>query len=171
NLVEFIEVYKEGSTLVIHTKEGFDLDPSRELIVHVTAPAYRNIDASGQCEIIGVTPITGSEPLSIEVSGQGTISMQVDVPRLSTDISGQGDVFIKGRATEFFSEVSGSGTIKCLDLITDNTTLDISGSSDVEITANKQLNVDASGASTVHYRGNASVSQNTSGASTVKKVG
>jgi hypothetical protein len=73
--------------------------------------------------------------------------------------------------TDFNASVSGQGDVKCFDLVTENTSLDISGGSDVEISANKQLNIEASGSSSVRYKGNASVSQNISGAGSVKKVG
>lgn len=172
NLLSYLDVFTDGNTLVIRTKQGYNLDPSKDIVAYVSAPVFKDLDASGQCDIIGDGPIEGNEPLSIQVSGQGTIKMEVNLPKLSTDISGQGEVELKGSATDFVSQVSGQGNIKCFDLITNNTTLDISGSSDVQITVNKELNVDASGSSTVEYKGNGTVRKNdTSGSSSVKKVG
>lgn len=170
NLQPYLDVYTDGSTLVIRTKEGYNLDPSKDIIAYVSAPVFRDIDLSGQCDIIGDGPLSGSEPLNIHVSGQGDVSLEVHLPKLSTDISGQGNVRIKGEATDFHASVSGQGDVKCFDLVTDNTTLDLSGGSDVEVTANKQLNIDASGSSSVQYKGNANVNQNISGSGSVKKV-
>lgn len=171
NLQSFLEVFTDGNRLVIRTRQGYNLDPSRDIVAYVTAPAFTNIDLSGQCDIIGDGPLSGNEPLSIDVSGQGDINLEVNLPKISTDISGQGNVSLKGQVADFNASVSGQGNVKCFDLVTDNTTLDISGGADVEVTANKQLNVEASGASSVQYKGNASVSQNISGAGSVKKVG
>lgn len=171
NLQAYFDVYTEGNTLVIKTKEGFNPDPSKEIIAYVSAPAFKDIDISGQCSLIGDSPITGNEPLSLHTSGQGNMTLEVHLPKVSTEISGQGTVNLKGEATEFNAEVSGQGDVKCFDLITDTTTLDISGSSDVEVTANKQLNIDASGSSSVQYKGNANVNQDISGSGSVKKVG
>lgn len=171
NLQELIEVYTSGNTLVIRTKQGFNIDPSKDIVAYVSAPVFKDIDLSGQCDIIGDSPLSGTEPLSMHVSGQGDIELEVNIPKVSTEISGQGNVKLKGQVTDFSASVSGQGDVKCFDLVTENTSLDISGGSDVEVTANKQLTIEASGASSVRYKGNASVSQNISGAGSVKKVG
>jgi hypothetical protein len=171
NLLPYIEVFTNGNTLVIRTKRGYNLDPSREIIAYVAAPEFRDIDLSGQCDIVGDGPLSGNEALSMHVSGQGDINLEVNLPKVSTEISGQGTVRIKGQATEFSAAVSGQGHVKCFDLITDNTTLDLSGGSDVEVTANKKLDVDVSGSGTVQYKGNAAVNQSISGSGHVKKVG
>ena len=170
NLMEYIDVQTRGNTVVIKTKDGYQLEPTRSITVYVTAPVYRELDASGQCTIIGETAITGSDPLTIHTSGQVSVQLELNVPKLTTDISGQGALNLKGITTDFESNVSGNGSLKCFDLITENTSLDISGATTVEITANKKLSVDASGASNVSYKGTASVNQNVSGASRVTKV-
>jgi len=171
NLLQYLDVFTDGDRLVIRTKEGFNLDPSKDIIAYVSAPVFKDIDLSGQCDIVGDGPLSGNEPLSMHVSGQGDISLEVHLPKVSTEISGQGTVSLKGQVNDFNASVSGQGDVKCFDLITENTTLDISGGSDVEVTANKQLNIDASGSSSVNYKGNANVNQNISGAGSVKKVG
>lgn len=171
NLQDLIEVYTKGNMLVIRTREGFNIDPSKDIIAYVSASVFKDIELSGQCDIIGDSPLSGSDPLSMHVSGQGDITLDVNFPKVSTDISGQGNVKLKGQVGDFSASVSGQGDVKCFDLVTETTSLDISGGSDVEITANKQLNIEASGSSSVRYKGNASVSQNISGSGSVKKVG
>jgi Putative auto-transporter adhesin, head GIN domain len=171
NLMEYIDVYTQGNTLIIRPKSHYNLDPSQDLIVYVSAPVFRKIDLSGACDVISDGKISGNEPLEIEVSGSGDIQMDVDLAKVSTHMSGNGSINLRGQASDFSADISGSGDVKCYDLVTDNTMLDISGSADAEVTANKKLNIDVSGSSTVHYRGNASVSQNVSGSGTVKKEG
>ena len=171
NLMEYIDVYNNGNTLVIKEREGYNLNPSKDIIVYVAAPVFRDIEVSGACDIIGDNTISGNEELSMHVSGAGDIIMQVAVPKVNAEISGSGSINLKGQATEFSAHVSGSGDVRCFDLITDNTRLDLSGASEVVVTANKILDIDASGASSVEYKGNANVSQHISGAGSVKKVG
>lgn len=171
NLMEYIDVYTEGDKLVIKTKNGYNLRPSRDIIAYVSAPAFKDIDVSGACDVIGENAITGNNALSMHTSGSGDIQMEVDLPKVSTEVSGNGTISLKGKATDFSASVSGSGDIKCFDLVTENTSLDLSGSSDAEVNANKTLKVDASGSSDVKYKGNASVSQDISGSGSVKKVG
>jgi hypothetical protein len=171
NLMEYIDVYNDGNTLVIKERQGYNLDPSKDIVVYVAAPVFREIEVSGACDIVGDNTISGNEALSMHVSGAGDIIMQVALPKVNAEISGSGSINLKGQATDFSAHVSGAGGVKCFDLITENTKLDLSGASEVEVTANRQLDIDASGASTVEYKGNANVSQNISGAGSVKKVG
>jgi hypothetical protein len=170
NLMEYLDVYKDGNTLVVKTKDGYNLRPSRKVILYASAPGFRDIKVSGACDIIGDNQLTGSGPLSMSVSGSGDINMQVSVPDVETEVSGSGSINLKGQATNFAASISGSGEIHCLDLVTENTTLDLSGASDAEVTANKKLDINASGASDVRYRGNAVVNQNTSGAGSVRRL-
>lgn len=171
NLMEYIDVYNNGNTLVIKEREGYHLNPSKDIIVYVAAPVFKDIEVSGACDIIGDNTISGNEELRMHVSGAGDIIMQVALPKVSAEISGSGSIDLKGQATDFSAHVSGSGDVKCFDLVTDNTTLDLSGASEVEVTVNKQLDIDASGASNVQYKGNANVRQQISGAGSVKKAG
>lgn len=170
NLQQYLDVYTKGNTLVIKTKEGYNLRPSKDVIVYTSAPVYTNIDVSGSCDILGDNNITSNDALAMQVSGSGKIDVQVTVPKVSADVSGSGDVFLKGTAKEFAGSISGSGSIKAFDLTTDDTKLDLSGGADAEVTANQKLDVEVSGSGDVKYKGNATVSQRISGSGSVKKV-
>jgi len=170
NLMEYIDVYTDGSTLVIRTKQGYNLNPTKEVVAYISAPLFKDIDVSGSGDIIGDNLISSNEPLSMHVSGSGNIQMEVNVPKASTEVSGSGDVKLKGKATEFSVDMSGSGKVMCFDLVTDNTTLDMSGSSDAEVNASKKLDIDVSGSGSIHYKGSPSINQRISGSGEVKKV-
>ena len=170
NLQPYVEVYTNGNTLVIKSKEGFNLSPTKDVVVYTSAPVYKSIDVSGASDILGDNNITGTEVLEMQVSGSGKIDAQVSVPKVSAHVSGSGDVFLKGASKEFEGSVSGSGSIKAFDLATDETKLDLSGAADAEVTANQKLDVQVSGSGDVKYKGNASVSQSISGSGSVKKV-
>lgn len=170
NLLEYLDVEVKGNTLVIKTKNGFNLRPSKEVIVYATAPAFRDIEASGACNIISDNLISGSEALDINASGATSINLQVTLPKLTTDVSGSGEVNLRGTAKEFNGSISGAGSIRAFELITEDTELDLSGAADAQITANQKLNVEVSGSGDVQYKGNASVNQRISGAGSVKKV-
>jgi biopolymer transport protein ExbD len=170
NLMEYVDVYTTGSTLVIKEKDGFNLDPSKDLIVYTSAPVYESVDVSGSGDIISDNIISGGEPLEMGVSGSGMINVQVALPKVSVDVSGSGDVILKGTSKEFSGSISGSGSIKAFDLTTDVTLLRLSGAADAEVTANQKLDVSVSGSGDVKYKGSATVSQSISGSGSVKKV-
>ena len=132
NLMEYIEIYVTGSTLVIKEKDGFNPSPSKDLIVYTSAPVYRSVDVSGAGDIISDNIISGGEPLEMGVSGSGNINVQVALPKVSADVSGSGNVMLKGTSKEFTGSISGSGSIKAFDLTTDVSTLNLSGAADAE---------------------------------------
>lgn len=171
NLLQFLEVQVDGNTLVIKTKKGYNLNPSKEIIIHATAAQFKDIQASGACNIVTDNLISGNQELKIEASGATTINIQVTIPKLTTNVSGSGEVTLKGMAKEFSGSISGAGAIKGFDLITDNTELDLSGAADAQITANQKLDIEVSGSGDVEFKGNANVNQRISGAGSVKKVG
>lgn len=170
NLMEYIEVYVTGSTLVIKEKDGFNPDPSKDLIVYTSASVYTSVDISGSGDIISDNIISGSEALAMSVSGSGTINVQVSLPKVSADVSGSGDVTLKGTSKDFEGSISGSGSIKAFDLTTEKTVLNLSGSADAEVFVNQRLDVNVAGSGDVRYKGNATVSQSISGSGSVKKV-
>lgn len=169
NLLEYLDVFTDGNTLVIQSKDGFNLDPSEDIIIYASAPRFANLDISGASKLISEGTLTGDE-MEVGASGASEIRMDVKVEKLQAGLSGSSTMELRGEASHFVTEGSGASTIKAMDLNTEETTLDLSGSSNAEVTANKQLNVEASGASDVRYRGNANINQKSSGASSVKKI-
>ena len=91
-------------------------------------------------------------------------------PRISAEVSGASNITLAGETKDLRLEGSGASHFKCMDLLTENTKVGISGASSAEVFASVKLEVEASGASGVKYRGPASVSQDVSGASSVKKA-
>ncbi len=171
NLFEFIETHVEGNTLVVKTKSGYNLDPSRDIVIYAAAPVFREVVVEGSGNVSTENAITGSQELKISVSGSGDVKMQVNVSRLSAIIAGSGSVALRGTATNFSVNVEGSGEVRSFDLITDNADVSLAGSADAQVTANKNLDVNISGSGTIQYRGNPTLKQHIAGSGSVEKVG
>lgn len=171
NLLQYVEVIEEGDRLIVRERPGFNLEPSGDLRIHVTAPVYNSIEASGASDIIGETKINNPENLELHVSGAGNIKMEVDAPKLKADISGSGSIDLKGQTKEVDLGLSGAAHAHCFDLLSENTSVDISGAGSAEVYASMKLDASVSGAGSVSYKGNAtSVNQHVSGAGSVNKV-
>jgi len=171
NLRQYLEVYTNGNTLVIHPRNGFNLDPSREIIVYVSAPSYKSIEVSGASKIIGDNAISGNNELSLNASGASKIMMEVNGGSIISEVSGASTANFKGQAAKIDLQASGASHINAYDLVADDVVVDASGASSMEVTANKTLKAEASGASSVHYKGNAPVNGNASGGSSINKEG
>lgn len=170
NLLQYVEIKQEGDRLIIKTRDGYNLDPTGDMRVYVTAPLFKSINVSGACDIIGQGKIDNGENMQIHVSGAGEIKMEVDAPALDVGISGSGTVNLKGETKDFDLNISGAAKALCYDLLSENTKVVISGAGDAEVYASVKLDAHVSGAGAVSYKGNATnVNQQVSGAGSVKK--
>ncbi len=170
NILPYVEVNQEDDRIKIRTKPGYNISPTGDLTVYVTAPVYSSIEVSGASDIKGTGKISNPENLDLEASGAGDIEMEVDAPALSAKISGSGTVRLKGQTKDLDIDLSGAGHAFCYDLLSENTKVDISGAGSAEVYASEKLEADVSGVGNVHYKGNASnVSQHVSGAGSVNK--
>lgn len=169
NLQQYVDVYTRGNTLVIENKSGYNLDPTDKIVVYVSAPEWKELEITGASELFGEAPLTGNE-LQVVASGASKVSLDVNVKKLRSEADGASTLLLKGTATNFSADASGASQIRGLDLQTSEASLDVSGASQAEITAEKELNIEASGASEVRYRGNANINQKSSGASQVEKI-
>ncbi len=171
NLLPLIEVIQEGDRLIVKNKPGYNLSPSTEMKIYVTAPSYRVIEVSGASDIIGETKISNPEDLELHTSGAGDIKMDVDAPKLIAEISGSGSINLKGQTKNVELGLSGAGHAHCYDLLAENTKINISGAGSAEVYASVSLDAEVSGAGSVSYKGNATnVTQHVSGVGNVSKV-
>jgi hypothetical protein len=170
NLLSYVRTDVRNGVLHIDTEDNVNLQPSKDLIVYVTAPLFTDIEISGASNVIGKTPLTGDKTLEVHASGASEVDLDVSVPELRGDISGATTMKLRGKAGSFILDASGSSEVLGLDLITEESDLDLSGASTVKVTANKKIRIDASGSSDVEYRGSANVDQKSSGASSVRKI-
>jgi Putative auto-transporter adhesin, head GIN domain len=170
NLLSYIEVSQDGDRVRIQTKEGVNLIPTGNLNVYVSSPVYKSIEVSGSSDIIGQNKITSSEELNLQASGAGDIQMDVDAPKITSGISGSGSIKLRGQTKDLDIDLSGAGHAYCYDLLTENTTVQISGAGSAQVYASVKLKADVSGAGNISYKGNASVSQDISGAGSVNKA-
>lgn len=170
NLLSYLDVYMEGSILVVRPKDGFNLRPTKDIKVYVSSPEFKKLEASGACDIFSENQIASSSGIDIDLSGSCDTKVDVKSPKVSSDISGACKLELKGETKDFQVDGSGSTDVKCFELLAETVNLSLSGAGDAEVYASSKLDVDVSGAAGVKYKGNASVNQKISGAGSVKKV-
>lgn len=171
NLLQYVEITQEGNRLKVRERPGYNLNPSGEMRIYITAPVYNDIEVSGASDIVGQTKIVNPENLELHASGAGDIKMDVDAPKLTADISGSGSIDLKGQTKDVDLGLSGAGHAHCYDLLAENTKVDISGAGSAEVFASVRLDAEVSGAGSVSYKGNAAtVNQHVSGVGSINKV-
>ena len=170
NLQALVEIYESNGVLHIMPEDHINLDPTRSVTVYVAAPQFRGLAASGASRIRGENKLISNETFDLGASGASELELDLKAPRVNAETSGASNITLAGETKELRLEGSGASHFKCMDLLTENTRVGISGASSADVFASVKLDVEASGASGVKYRGSASVSQDVSGASSVKKV-
>lgn len=161
---------KNGVLEIFFDCKGLDCwKGDRRLKVYVGFRNLRELKASGATNTY-VNGVIRSDKLRIDVTGASNFKGAIDAGDLEVDQSGASDVRISGRASNLKVDLSGASTLKGYDLSAEVADVDVSGASNAQVNAVKELRVEASGASDVRYRGTGVLKEiNTSGASSVKK--
>lgn len=170
NILELIEVKKEGDELVVGFKNNVSANPTKDIKVYITAPEFHKLEGSGACTFSNNDVITGNE-MKLDLSGACNAHLNISVNKLDIEASGASEIEAKGKAVYFAVDGSGSTSVSAFQLMTENTTIELSGAGDAEVFASKSLKADISGAGDVKYKGNpAAVNKEISGAGSVSKA-
>jgi Putative auto-transporter adhesin, head GIN domain len=170
NLLPYIVIENKGGTLDIRQKEGTNLKSSRSIKVYVSGPSFKRFDASGACDFYSENMLSNGEPITISLSGSSDVKLELKAPKIDANLSGAGTISLKGETKDFQVDGSGSTNIRCFELLTENTRIELSGAGNAEIFASVKLDAHVSGAADIRYKGNATVTQDVSGAGSIKKV-
>jgi len=167
NLLEFIQVSESNGLLRVDVRDHYNLDPSRNIDVFVSAPEYKALTASGASEIMSDSKIVSTDPMDIDISGASEINLEIKAPRLKAGLSGASKATFRGETKDVSFHGSGASEFRCFELMAENSDVDVSGASNADVFASVNLKADASGASNIRYKGKPTVSSNTSGAGNV----
>lgn len=176
NDIEIIETEVENGILKIHYKDNKNWwnnqwnTMGRKFRAYVSGPHIGVLSSSGSGGIHIMNTIK-SDDLKIDLSGSGNVEGPIQVASLHVEQSGSSNIRLHGTATRAEFECSGSGNIYCPDLVTDKVSIEIAGSGNAQITANKEISAEISGSGNVRYKGTASIANlSTAGTGKIRKV-
>lgn len=170
NLLDYIEITTNGDILNIQTRSRTNPRPTGKIKVFVSNPSFKHFEASGACNIYSENKIADAGTITIDLSGASEIKMELAAPAVDVDASGAGKIYLKGETRDLKAHGTGATDIYCYELMTENTTIQLSGAGSAQVFASVKLDVHITGAADVKYKGNPTVSQSVSGAGSVKKV-
>lgn len=170
NIAEHIETEMEGGALVIRTEEGFRLKPTRDIQIVVTAPSLNGVESFGSGDIKSTTEISSTSQFNVDTRGSGNITLQVKAPEVEAESTGSGNIELSGSCTRLRLSTTGSGNLTADELSADEVVVDIRGSGNGRVFANKSLTVDVKGSGDVSYRGNPSIKTDIKGSGSVNKI-
>jgi hypothetical protein len=168
NIMEYVQVSQDGSTLKIELRRVIWLGPVT-LRASVTMPQLGNLDVSGASRGT-VSDFSSNEDLAIMVSGASRVAGDITAGDVDFDISGASTIQLEGSANDMVADVSGASRFNLDNFTVNNADVDLSGASSGTINLNGRLDADLSGASKLWYIGEPTMGDiNTSGASTISK--
>jgi hypothetical protein len=169
NLQEYIEVESRGNTLYVHLRDNISVNPKAGMKVYITAPDFRSIQLTGSGDLTGQGRIRGND-LNIDITGSGSVTLDLDMPRVRAHITGSGETHLSGATRRFDSEINGSGSVAAFGLMSEETNVSIHGSGDAEVFASKHLDIDIAGSGDVAYKGTATVNKSVHGSGDIRKA-
>lgn len=163
-----IETVVERGTLKIRFKRQSQRMNWGKVTAYVSARQLDELTQSGSGSISVLDPIVGKE-LNMSLSGSGKITFESAADVVNASISGSGSVSADGRAGQCNASISGSGRFDGADLKTQVANLRVSGSGNMSIHVDRQLDVSISGSGNIVYTGDAQTNIQTSGSGKVRK--
>jgi Putative auto-transporter adhesin, head GIN domain len=168
NIIKYIETRVSGNTLKIRTEDLHNYSDVH-MKVYVTVPSLTAISASASAEVTGENILTNSEKLVFKASSSASIKAEVNAPEVVTDANSSATITLSGKTKNHKTEASSSADINTFDLLSENTTANVSSSASIEVYASVNLNAHASSSGSVEYKGAAAVTKSESSSGSVEK--
>jgi len=171
NLVQYLETYVRGSSLVIEIEDGITIVPTKSLTFYVTVVSLEGLAISGAGNV--QLPELEADRFSIDLSGAGNIEIDsLNADSFDVSMSGVGNLNVfDGKVSSQDVMISGAGKYSARNLESDDAAITISGLGSATLRAENYLNVTISGGGDVSYYGNPDVDSDISGLGDLDRLG
>lgn len=160
---------RNGTLFIGLKKSNINWRGSNKLRAYISAPNLNRIELSGASDL-NIENLFKCCDLELKISGSSDFAGAIEATNIRLNSSGSSDFKLTGKAENLKIILSGSSDVKAFGFAADFCDINCSGTSDVEITVNKELSVNVSGASNVSYKGTAVIRDlHTSGSSNLRK--
>ncbi len=154
------------SNVVLEARENI-IDEIKTEVVGDILEVYldRCVNNTGNIDLYLTMPIIHS----ITFAGSGNISNDNDLNlgSLELNIAGSGNATLSGQVEDLDIMVTGSGNMHLFEMLADRSTVRITGSGNVEVSARDELVVSITGSGTVFYKGNPEINTQITGSGNV----
>ncbi|MCK5087229.1 MAG: DUF2807 domain-containing protein [Melioribacteraceae bacterium] len=167
NIVEYLEVSKEGSTLKIFLESGNSYDDVT-LEADITLPDLVRVNFSGAVSA-SISGFDFEHTFNASLSGASTLTSNIRTGNVALGLSGASRVTLNGSGGDILGEASGASNLSLGNFTTGDADIHLSGASTGTINADGLLNAYLSGASSLFYYGSPTMGEiSISGASTIQ---
>ena len=153
NLMEYIITEVKDGKLVVRSKKGVNLKPTKTIVVTVPYQSISSVSLAGSGDVENSDAIKADD-FKVALAGSGDIDLKVDADSLESSIAGSGDIQLSGSTGSLETKIAGSGDFDGSSLDSKDVDVKIAGSGDVNVVCNGTLKVRISGSGDVKYSGN-----------------
>jgi hypothetical protein len=151
NLLSLLQTRVVGSKLEITSDHHLNTHlAGPHVTVKMPDVAAAELSGSGRLTVLSIHE---AHPVSVQLSGSGTVDFDGTAPLIRADVSGSGDINLAGTADEIRLGLSGSGYIDAVSLAAQAGSVNIAGSGSVRATINGPADVVLSGSGDVDLYG------------------
>lgn len=170
NLFEFINVSSDGSTVVLDTEDGINLQSKHGIKVYITYKSLSYISMGG-AGVIKTENTLNTDDLKIKMSGAGVIDLALEAKTLEIGLSGAGSIKLSGNVNDQELKLSGAGSVDAYKLESKNCIIHLGGVGSANVFVTKSLDADVSGIGSIKYKGNPNhLVKNVSGIGKIKNM-
>lgn len=152
NILEKIETYVQDHVLYIQFENGYSYSYLRPIKIKLHSNHLSHLELSGSGEII-TKGFQKSDEFSVQLKGSGGIKALVDSNKTKAYSTGSGDIELSGKTQFFEINTRGSGDLMAYELSANEVNINKSGSGDVQIHTNGNLDIHSTGSGSVMYQG------------------
>jgi hypothetical protein len=157
NLQEIIEAVNDGDQLELHIKKGKAYTKSTKMVVYLNVKQLSSLEnkSVGSVETQGSIK---SPELYLKIAAVGKTTLNIETQKLTAAISSVGVTILAGTAATADIENKSVGKLQAYDLKIDTLNLKNKAVGNVEVYAEKEMNIEHDGVGSVYYRGPATIS-------------
>jgi len=161
---------KNGGRAWYSDKNWWNKGDHPRVSVYITAKSLEGISVSGSGKVIVKDVLTAND-FDLTLHGSGKIETKINAATLHSVMSGSGNITVSGNAGSSTIRISGSGRFSGHDLVTENSTVHVSGSGHADVNASDKVSASVSGSARISYAGNPkSISTSKSGSGAISRM-
>lgn len=153
NLMEYVNIYKEGNTLYLRLKKNMWFKGRMVLDVDVNTPIVTDFVAVADA-IINLNSPLQTERASLTLKSDAVFKGKINVDKLFVNATSDAQIELLGSAKDMTGNFRSDSEFDNKDFKVENLTIDLRGDSEVTVTVTRSLNATASGDSELRYAGN-----------------
>ncbi len=169
NLLQFITTEVVNKELVIETKKGYAINPTKELTYHLMVKDIHAIELNGLGDIHMDNFHTSELTILINGSGNANIA-NLKADSLTVAIAGLGDVNVSGEVNSQNVSIGGTGSYKAKELASKIADINISGLGSAGVQVKDSLRATISGGGSIDYLGNPLVEKKVEGLGSINQI-